>query len=65
MVTHFIPSFSKSLDGGAMMSKNRHSTYSWETSSGDREINNILTLKEVRPNTQDPLAMKTVITGLS
>ena len=48
-----------------MMSKNRHSTYSWETSSGDREINNILTLKEVRPNTQDPLAMKTVITGLS
>ena len=45
-----------------MMSKKRHSTYSWETSSGDIEINNILTPKEVRSNTQDPLALKTVIT---
>ena len=61
VVTHFIPSFRK-LDGGAMMSKKRHSTYSWETSSGDIEINNILTPKEVRSNTQDPLALKTVIT---
>ena len=51
VVTHFISSFSKSLDGGAMMSKNRHSPYSWEASSGDIEINNILTPKEVRSNT--------------